>query len=222
MKSIFRNTAESILNSDARIVFLFICILSAAIVVFQKYFILTDEVYYNSLGEQMAYDRIESFLDNQRKMAWIGYALIPVIVFLQIFLVSICLNIGTLVNNSQVSFRKIFSMVTKTLAIPTFLKVVSLLIFYSFYSVRTFDDLANVFTFSLLDLFGVKNVPLLLKFPLASINIIELMFWILLAFGVKHLLKTNFSRSLSFVSYTYGVGFVIWILFVLFLQVNLT
>ncbi len=37
-------------------------------------FILTDEVYHNTLGERLAYDRIERMLDGQQRYVWIAYA----------------------------------------------------------------------------------------------------------------------------------------------------
>ena len=96
MKRVFRNIAESVFYMDARVAFLALCFFSLTAIAFQQYFILTDEVYFNTLGEQMAYERIETMLDNQRKYAWLSYAIMPLLLIVQIFLITICLNIGTL------------------------------------------------------------------------------------------------------------------------------
>lgn len=55
-------------------------------------FVLTEEVYHNTLGERMAYDRIDKMLSQQQKWSWLAYALIPLGVFLQTFATSLCLQ----------------------------------------------------------------------------------------------------------------------------------
>ena len=230
MKTVFRNIAESVFNLDARVAFLALCFFSLTAIAFQQYFILTDEVYFNTLGEQMAYERIETMLDNQRKYAWLSYAIMPLLLIVQIFLITICLNIGTLLmehpekggRGDKISFRKLFALTTKVLIIPVFFKLVMVGVTYFFYDIKSFSDLSNVFSFSLINLFDVANLPAWLQYPLATINMVEMIFWLLLASGIRLLLNMNFSRSISFVGYTYGVGLVMWMLFVVFLQVSLS
>lgn len=222
MKSVFRNIAESVFNTNAWVAFVALCVLSLLTMAFQQFFILTDDVYYNSLGEQLAYDRIEKMLDSQKEYRWLSYALTPLLLILQIFLITICLNVGTLLRGDKISFRKLFSMVTKVLIIPVFFKFLMVCMTYFFYDIKSFNDLTNVFSFSLINLFDATSMPTWLQYPLAMLNLVELIFWLLLAYGIRLLLNMDFSRSISFVSYTYGVGLVMWVLFMVFLQVSLS
>jgi hypothetical protein len=222
MKTVFRNIAELVFKTNGWMVFLTLCVLSVAAMAFQQYFIMTDEVYYNTLGEQLAYDRIEKMLDNQKRYQWLAYAFIPLLLVIQVFLITICLNIGTLLRGDKLSFKKLYSMVTKVLIIPTFFKLLMIFMTYFFYDIKSFNDLSNVFSFSLINFFDATSLPSWLQYPLAIINLVEVIFWLLLAYGIRLLLNMDFSRSLSFVSYTYGVGLVMWVLFMVFLQVSLS
>ena len=58
--------------------------------------LISDDLYYNSLGEQLTYDKIDEFLDHQEKWFWLGYALIPVIYLIKFTLIAFCLNVGIL------------------------------------------------------------------------------------------------------------------------------
>ena len=230
MKKVFQNIAKSVFDLNAWWAFAFICIFYWIAMAFQQYFILTDEVYFNSLGEQLAYERIEDILDKQKSQAWLGYALTPLIALIQIFLIVICLNIGTILmvhpdgsgRGDRVKFRQLFSLVSKVMLIPAFLKIVLLCSIYFFYHVKSLDDLTNTFSFSLANFYDLKSLPVWLQYPLLTINLVELLFWLLLARGIQYLLKLDFSRSISFVGYTYGIGLLMWMLFVVFLQVSLS
>ena len=39
-------------------------------------FVLTEEVYHNTLGERMAYDRIDKMLSQQQKWSWLAYCIL--------------------------------------------------------------------------------------------------------------------------------------------------
>lgn len=55
------------------------CVLYLTLNLIVNAFILTDAVYYRSLGEQLTADRIRAVLALQEQYAWIGYALTPLV-----------------------------------------------------------------------------------------------------------------------------------------------
>jgi hypothetical protein len=221
MKQFLKNIAEDIVSLSAYWVFVVLCVFHAIAIYFQQQLILTDEVYYNSLGEQLTYERIEILLNAQKNKVWLAYALIPVLTVLQCFLIAICLNTGTLLREHTVRFRQLFALATKAMLIPACFKIVILIGIYFLNPVNSLDDLANAFTFSLANLFDVKALPVWLQYPLATLNLGEFLFWLFLAEGIRYLLKWDFNESFSFVGYTYGTGLVLWVLLIVFLQVSL-
>jgi len=90
-----------------------------------------------------------------------------------------------------------------------------------FMDIQTIEDLMKADVFSLLGWTGAENVPTWLQYPLSVVNVFELGFWILLAGGMSYLLQKRWTQMLGFVAATYGVGLLIWVLFIVFLQLNL-
>lgn len=200
--------------------YLVTCLLYILILLVQESFILTDAVYFNSLGEQLTTERIAQWLETQHRWAWISYAMIPVSVALQVLLITICLNIGSVLLDYPVSFRTLFGTVVKAVSVFAVGKGVYVSILLTM-EVHTLDDLFKADMFSLLGWIGKENVPFWLTYPLSVLNVFELAFFLLLAGGLALLIKRPFREMLNFVAGTYGIGLIIWILFIVFLQLNL-
>lgn len=220
MKTFLRNAVDSYFDIDARWAFALICLLFCLSTLFQNYFILTDDVILSSTSEQIAMDKIKEMLDAQKKFAWLSYAIIPFATIIQISLIVFCLNIGTLLRGDKVQFKELFALVIKVTLLPAFLKVILVFSIVIFYNIKTVEDLSHVLTFSFINFFDSNTLPIWLHYPLASINLVELIFWLLLARGIQFILKLDFRNSIAFVSYTYGIGFAMWILIFIFLQVS--
>ena len=61
--------------------FIFYCIYLSSVTYLAQSFLFTENVIYNSYGEQLSYDRIEEIIDGQNKYAWVGYAIVPLLSF---------------------------------------------------------------------------------------------------------------------------------------------
>ncbi len=57
---------------------------------------------------------------------------------------------------------------------------------------------------------------------LQLVNLFEIAYWLLLADLLKKIINRPFWKSFEFVLSTYGVGLLIWTVFVVFLTLNLT
>lgn len=51
-------------------------------------FLITNDVLYQSLGEQLSYERIDQLLVVQQKWAWLGYLILPFLYAIKFFLVA--------------------------------------------------------------------------------------------------------------------------------------
>ncbi len=207
----------------AGIIFLLLWAVYAVITFIQQEFIFTDEVYYNSLGEQMAYERIETLLEFRKKWAWVSYLFIPVTILLKAFFVTVCLNVGALLserNTVRAGFKSLFGLSLKASAVYVLYPLALLLIMLAFSQVEFIEDFQRLDYFSLAGLLGFTDVSEWWIVPLRTIHLFEIVFWIVLAGGLSVLLQQSFRRSLGFVATTYGVGLVLWMLFIMFLYLN--
>ena len=200
--------------------FAFSCVVHIIVLFIQQEYVLTNTVYYNTLGEQLTVERIDAFLQTRQKWAWLGYVIIPLTVGLQALLISICLGTGAILLDYKVRFGALFGMVVKALAIFAVGRVLFMLVAL-FTEVRNLDDLLQADVFSLLGWIGKDGIPDWLLYPLSVVNVFEVLFWLLLAGGMGYLLQRRWLRMIGFVAATYGIGLLLWMLFIVFLQLNL-
>lgn len=205
------------------LVLLMLCLLYGISTYIVQNFIITEEVYYNTLGEQLTMERIEELLKHNNKIVWVQVLAIPLVTVLQTALVAFCLNAGALVSNWKIGFRQLFSLTLKASLIFGVSKVIKTIICL-LTPIATLNDflMTDYFSiFGLLTQLGVE-LPELFIYPLSTINIFELIFCYLLIAGLSlklpHLPNGQIRQG---VIAAYGTGLAFWVLVVMFLQVNL-
>ena len=84
-------------------------------------YILTVDVLYNSLSDQLIKEQFLKFLDNQEKFEWLKYFFAPIIILFRSFLVASCLSMGVFFfhNEIEVSFKKIYKITRACIGIWT-------------------------------------------------------------------------------------------------------
>lgn len=181
---------------------------------------MTHELYYNTLGEQLTVERIDAVLKLRSRYEWMAFAMIPLTVFLQALLISICLSTGAILMDYKVSFGRVFGMVMKALTIFALGKVLYVMVLLLI-DVQTMDDLIRADVFSLLGWIGKDGLPDWLLYPLGVFSVFEIIFWVLLAVGMGNLLGQPARQMPGFIAVTYGLGLLVWLALVVFLQLNL-
>ena len=195
----------------------------ANIWIVQEY-VLTEAVYYNTLGERMAAERIAQVLSAQAKWQWVSYALVPILLILQGFLVSLCMLAGAVALYWKLPFGRLFGRVMQVLGITAVLRLIPTAVLL-FKDVRVLEDALYNDWYSLLGLLGRDTVPEWLHAPLMGLNLFHLIFVLLLTLATWLLRQDStttwtWGRTLRFVLATYGSGIILWWLVLVFLQVN--
>ena len=62
--------------------------------ILSNYLLNTEDLLINFYSEQLAKEQLEQLLENQQKWAWLGYAILPLLILIRVSLVSFCLSIG--------------------------------------------------------------------------------------------------------------------------------
>ncbi|WP_090165666.1 hypothetical protein [Neolewinella agarilytica] len=177
-------------------------------------FILTDEVYHNTLGERLAYDRIEKMLDGQRAYAWIAYALIPLSVLLQVLAISVCLMTGVVLSLSKLKFKQVFRVTLTMVSIISVFRLIPVLVLL-IQGVTVMDDLLTSDYYSLLALVDRDSVAPWLQIPLAAVNV----FHVLLIAGLIAGLRYFSNNSTSWAAVVgYGGGTLLWWVGLMYVQ----
>lgn len=194
-----------------------LCFVSLLVFFIQDQVIMTKEVYYHILGEQLDVERIDALLGLQAKWKWMGYVLIPVVLLLQIASIAACMFIGAILLDWKISYRSFFSLVVRAMTVIAVGKVLQTLILL-LSNIQSLEDIYRADWFSLLGWLGKENIPELLLVPAGFVNVFEVLFWVLLVAGVRQMSERR--GGLGFVAGTYGVGVAMWCLFLVYLQVN--
>ena len=199
--------------------FLFISLLYVLFSVLLNEFIIKDDLYYQTLGEQLARERIEQLLEFKHKWDWIAYLIIPVILFFKFLFVALCLETGSILQGYKTSFKQMFHIAMFSELVFLFAQMLKTVVI-ALAKLEDLNELQYIASFSLLSIINNKNIDPWFIYPLHTINIFEILYWLFLAFILKTLLQKEYTRMIKFVLSTYGVGLLIFIIVVMFINVN--
>ena len=201
--------------------FILLIILSTGLLYFIESLILTDNIYIEHFYQQTSFVRIEKILSLKSKWSWISYVSIPAIYLIKFTLVSLWILSATILFGYKNTFKEIFGVVIVAEFIWLIPSFITLIWFgfidtdYSLVDVQYFKPL------SLLNFFEASEVENWLIFPLQSLNLFELVYVLVLAIGIKKMLKKDYNTALNFTIPVYGSAVFVWVVFYSLISLNL-
>ena len=208
----------------------FLCILCISIYFFLVYldksYISTDSKIFDFLAKDYPSSVVQNYMESQKKWWWVSYAVTPVLIGIKVLLVAFCLNFVKIISEKleDVKFRDILTVVL----IAEFVFVIAgFYKFFNFYLIDTDYTLETLQTYYPLSLINYKeaiSTEKWLAYPLQLLNVFEIMYWGVLAWGIWQLAdkKISYQRSLGYVALTYGVGLLFWVGVVCFLILSVS
>ncbi len=194
--------------------------------VLSKYFLTTEELLYNFYSEQLAQEQVEKFIQSQEKWAWLGYAVIPLLVLIRSSLVAMCLSVGHfLYNINETKSIKFKHFLRIALAGEFVLLLVGLFKFVYFYFIKTeftLQDMQQYYPLSYINFLDIEKLQPWLIYPLQTVNLFEIAYFFVLVIGLQKLIKSSFYKSFEMVAFSYGTGLLIWLGLVMFLILNMS
>lgn len=190
-------------------VFATICLISLFFNWYLRTEVLTDEVYYYSLGRSVSAEKLGDFLNAQHSFGILSYLAVPITLVIKVALVSFCLLTGLLLTSQALPFRTIVKIVffaEAAFAASTLLKLLILSFFSNIETIGQFEAFAPLSLFSLFRMLHLFAIPYWLSYPLQTLDLFQVAYFFLLAAGLHHYMKKPFRQSLKFVAATYGTG----------------
>lgn len=197
-----------------------ICCLSLLLQAAFQSLLLSDNLYFNALSTQLSYEKIEDIIAQSKKWQWLSYIAVPVLLLLKLSLIATCLALGFFFTSNQVNFKLFFNIAVFAeliLLLPILIKLLWFLFIQTDYDL---DDLTLFYPLSALNLFDTTNLPRYWLAPLQTLNLFEVAYWFLLAYGVADATGFSVKRSFGLVMSSYGVGLLLWVVLVMFLTVT--
>ncbi|MDR0333547.1 MAG: hypothetical protein LBI15_08790 [Dysgonamonadaceae bacterium] len=190
--------------------------------VFSQELLGTEQLLYSSLAEQLTVEQLQEVIRMRDLWSWVGYLILPLLLYLKILLIATTLSIGTFLFEQNIKFNQLFNIVVKAEFIFLLPMVFKATWFYFFKTDYTLAELQNFMPLSLQSLFGHENFESWFLYPLQTANLFEVAYWFALAFLLAKALQITKSKAFTVVASSYGVGLIIWVATVSFIVLNLS
>ncbi len=186
-----------------------------------QHYVITDTFYIHNFSGKLSIDRIQTILHFRHKWAWIGYAFVPVSLFIKVGYAATAINIGLVLFNIDLGFRSIFraALVGQTVFITA--SLVKLSGYLWWHPVHSVMALIMFYPLTLASVMDLNKVPHWFWYPLETINVYETIYCFVVAGYLAHLFKKNFKELLGDVIISYGSALVLWMGVIVFLSLQI-
>lgn len=205
-----------------RLIFLCLTLFYIIFAFFTNEFILNKSFYLNSFNGVMNIDQVNRLMVFKERWNWIGYFFVPLTLFIKFLFTAICLKIGVLLSEQKVPFSNLFRLAMLAEIAFVIGLIIQMIIILDGTSIRSVTELENFAPLSILSFLNHESIKKLQIFPLRNLNIFELLYWVLLAFGIKVIMNFKFWKSILFVLKTYVIGFLILSLLITYFKLATT
>lgn len=184
--------------------------------------LVTNEMVYSFYNEKMSNERIAKMLAARQEWKWFIYVTIPIFFFLKFTLISLTLNVGTLLLGWKLDYSKIWNSVVLAEFVFLSVPIIKLSWFYFLQADYSLFDLQSFHPFSVLNFFKITDIDPWWIYPLQLLSVFELVYWLLLAHLLGQVAEKPLKNSLTLVASSYGIALVLFATFVVFLNVTFT
>ncbi|SOD79446.1 hypothetical protein [Spirosoma fluviale] len=209
-------------SENGWLLFAAITVVSLLLTFSGQHLLLSDELYFNALAEQMTYEQIQKAIAQNHEWSWLAYIIIPIFNLLKFSLVAACISLGYYFAADRWVFKSFFRVAIQAelvLLLPSVIKLIWFLFVQPDYSLQ---DLQYFYPLSVLNFFEPTAIAPWLAYPLQLGNLFELAYWLVLAYGVSQVIETPMPKAFGLVAASYGSGLLVWVVFVMFLTVSLS
>jgi len=214
-----KNDALLLYRTNSFAYFFSICVLLSLINYFINHYYLTEELFFNTYSEQLSFDRISALFKNVKSHSFAYYIMTPLFFLVQISYNTLFIGAFSYLILNRIEMKKIFNVCLKAEIVFLVMLLAKVLFLQFFVNIHTVYDL-NFIPLSLLNLFSSAHIPLWLNYPLQTINIWEVLFVLLASFYFSVAYDIPFKKGLTVIGIGYASGLFIWLLVVLFIQLQ--
>lgn len=197
------------------LLFIFIIVLIIAFI--QQEYIMPLRMEQMDLPETLRFEIIKQ----NAKFSWVAYLMSITIVLIRISYTAGCLYLGGVMYTGyeELTFNKAFNVALKVDLLLVLYSLMTILLILHFGLNDAQDILIKT---SLAGLVNAKLVEPWLLMVLGAFNIFELAYWFMLALLISAVINKKYSESFSFVLSTYGLGFLLYLLMIVFVTLYVT
>lgn len=169
--------------------------------------------FYNNSGDIFSGlpDQDATVFDALQKWIYITDVLYIVV---KVNIIAMILYTALFLSDQNISFDRVLNIVIKCEYIFLVPAAIKIPWFLHEYPNGTINDWHKTYVLSALSLFD--NVPADWYYPLQTLNVFEISYWFLLAYGLTKITKLNFDSALQTILVSYLPALIIWVATVCF------
>lgn len=186
-----------------------------------NHYILTNDIFYAAFSSRYETGRIQDMIALTRRMQGYGYAFLPAILVLKWTLIAGAIYSVIYIREEGISFSSCLKIVAIA-ELPVLLSLLVKVIYFMISPPADMTVLQHFYPGSLMQLFNPRFVPIYFQYPLQYISLFEMAYWTLLMTGIWSLLKKSKRQSLQIAALSYGSLTVIWLLCIVFINLQLS
>ncbi len=187
---------------------------------FTHVIITTDTLYYSSFINELSFERINDIIHINNTIQWIGLAELPILLFIKLGIIAGIIYSGMFVFNQNVGYKDCFKIVLLAELVPISVALIKLIYFIAS-PPSNINDIQSFYPLSLSTLFTNHKIPSYFLYPVQQLNIFEIIYWAFIAGGISVFTNKSFGYSFKIVALSYGPALGLWILCVMFIQLQL-
>ena len=204
------------------VLFIFYSVVGIAITIFLQHTLSIDQLIIEGYSDQLGEERIIELLGRQKNWQWLQYALIPLLLIVKFSLSAIPLFIGALYNDYKLSFKHCMQMIAVGEIVFVASSVAKFAWIYFFQESVSLEYIQFFSPLSLVNFFEPSELDIWFVYPLQVVNLFELTFWLILTKLIALKINGSFWKAFEFTLSSYGLGLLLWLLFISFLTLNIS
>lgn len=182
-------------------------------------YVVTEDFLNVSFHSQLSNEQIENIINVNKRYQWISYLIIPIILLLKWMILASVIYVGLFLLNKNVTYKNCFKIV-QLAELVMILAATAKLAWFIVYPPKTIEDVQYFYPLALTQLFSPNQIPKYLIYPLQQLNVFEVLYWLLIAGGIKAFTQKTFAQSLKITALSYGVAMFVWCLVIVFIQLQ--
>jgi hypothetical protein len=218
MKRLFKSFYEE----NGYMIFLAIILVYWTIMFITNEILINETILFNSLYGQIPENYIDDIIAWQNKWRWVSYAILPVILLVKWLFVSAFISAGSVFVGLKLGFKNIYKVIMVCEWLLIFVSIANLLLLF-FIDIQRIEDMERynlVSKFSVGAIINNINTVSWLVSPLNTLNLFQLVYFLLIITGMAVLTNDVFKKHIAWVFASYGFAIFVWIVLLTYLNVT--
>ena len=201
---------------------LFLCLWLLFVLVDEAgiFYLKLNQLLFHNLSEQLTFEQLERYFENRARWGWLKYVFLPLSLWIKTHLIALVLALGGFFYEIHLTHKHYWQIVLQAEGVFLFAAVAKIVWFLFVDPHFTLDEVQNFVPFSVQHLLDHSMFPKWALYPLQLFNAFELFYWGLLAVQLNR--KVQQKKGWTIVLSSYVPALLVWMIFIMFLTLNIS